>query len=136
MDAHAEVRALLAEMTAKIANIPLRPAMHRELQDLSDQIETLTKAYMEPTPTACPWKQLGFSHQESRIMALLHKRKGQIVVYDSLLNMLYPNGWVPADAINTLKVFMVKIRSKLKGVPLPYRVETIWATGFRLTEIA
>lgn len=121
MNAQQEVRKLLDVMLASPANSPAA-------QRASDQIQVICSGYMEPDQTPAGIN-LGLSTSRSNVFGLLHKRKGQTVSREALLNVCDHQ----ADSDPYLKIVDVhvcRIRKALKGSPL--EIETIRGVGYRL----
>ena len=71
------------------------------------------------------WKLTGL---ETRIVLILHRRKGAVVNKESLLSALYDNS-PETPAIKIIDVFVCKIRAKV-GADF---IATAWGHGYRLT---
>jgi DNA-binding response OmpR family regulator len=123
MNAQQEVERLLAQIRVLTNN----PAVVRA----SDQIEVLTRAYMEPPETFLP--DIHFTRAERRMLDLLRSRVGKTVSRDALQDASGFDRTEPAHS-KTLDVQLCRLRAKLKQFAIPYHIETDYGTGFRLCE--
>lgn len=60
-------------------------------------------------------------------------RSGGLVTREALIDLLYgddPNGG-PEDPLDSIKIFIHKIRKKIIVAELPIRIDTVWGQGWR-----
>jgi DNA-binding response OmpR family regulator len=95
----------------------------------SDSLSCFATAHLTPS-VEDKWRDMGMTRQEGAIADALHARLGKVVSSETVLNAIYFDraGDHPGDEI--VRVFICKIRQKLKGTP--YRIETIWGQGYSM----
>lgn len=128
--AHEQVRALLGEMR-DISRLAHADWAIRRSEELSDSIETITRAYMDPGESLRDWG-VHLSRKEQQIAAILHKRLGCIVTRNSLMDALYfddPNGGPDGKIVD---VFVCKLRKKLIGSG--FMIKSIHGIGYSMHE--
>jgi DNA-binding response OmpR family regulator len=128
-DAHAQVRALLTQMRMVACG---NAVMHKKLEEISDSIEVLTRAYMEPGIESF-WLSCGLTETQRRIIAHLAQTPGRVVRKRQIHDALYFDR-IDAPEPKLVDVMICKIRQQLKKFNAPYRIETVWGTGYRLLE--
>lgn len=102
----ADVLALLDQMRKAARNPVL-------VRDLSDQLEVLVMAYLEPVVDD-PVPGVKFTRCQRRIVARLMERIGQTVRRDSLMNAMYFDRPDEEPDIKIVDVLVCQIRKKLK----------------------
>ena len=132
-DCATEVRGLLTLMRK---HLKARGALDRTVSDLSDRIELLSMAYADPEPREIAWQRAGFTMQEARVVAILKAHLGVAVSRVAILDAMYFDREAPEGERKSLDVHLCRIRRKLKRVEHPYRVETVWAFGFRMVALS
>lgn len=118
LNAHDEVERLLDQIRA------ISPSQAVELA--SNQISALCGAYMEEIEEL-PGREYNLSPGEAKVLALLLRKRGKIVSREALFTASALN---EETEIKTIDVRICKLRQKLPADK--YKIETIWATGFRL----
>lgn len=125
-DAHAEVRNLCEQIATISKHDP-------RIQRLTDEIETITKAYLEPRDVLEVWEQWKLSTLQARVAHLLHKRLGMNISRDAIMNALYfdrhPDE-VPVEKI--LNVTVCHINKKFTKHGAPYKIENVWGRGYKM----
>jgi DNA-binding response OmpR family regulator len=121
--AYSEVRKLLAQIRAVTSNPVVEQA--------SDQIEVLCRAYMTPSRDFLP--DIQFSPAERRMLDLLKARLGKTVSKDRLM-----------DAIDSLSddhrnpkvidVLICRMRAKFEANKASFHIQTDRGEGYRLCE--
>ena len=112
--------------------------MHRAAGDantvrkLSDQMEVLVRSHMAPVYID-DFPGLRLTAAEARVMARLKSHAGEIVTYTALLDALYFDKALEADA-NILKVHVCHLRRKIKAENYPAIIETIYGVGYKLVD--
>lgn len=123
--ARTEVLALIEQMH-RAAKTPIR------VHQISDQLEMLARTYLAPT-IPDPFPERTFTKTQARILARLQESEGEIVTRDQLMDAVYFDSHSePVPKI--LDVFICKLRKKLAGTQ--YRIESVWAQGFRMSRAA
>lgn len=120
--AHQQVTSLIEDMKSA-ANNP------RRMDEISNEISVLTRAYMEPS-IAPEWERFKFTPTQRRIIVLLNARLGTVVERSNILDALYfdkPNGEADSPIINVL---ICLIRKKLIGSG--YTITNSHGIGYRL----
>lgn len=128
VSAHETVRALLDDIRGELVARNIRSV---KIDEATDDIETLTKAYMDHGESH-DWDGLRMTPKERAIAEYLRARMGKTVSRDAIMNALYfddPNG---GPDIKIIDVFMCKLRRKLIGSG--FRIETDHVIGYRMTE--
>nr|WP_236638363.1 winged helix-turn-helix domain-containing protein [Mangrovicoccus ximenensis] len=104
---------------------------HAEREDRSEEIEFLTGAPEDHVR----WRQeFGIAPIEARVFAALHADLGKVVLKDTLLRRAYWGRIDEAPSLKMIDVSVCKLRAKLTG--RAWAIETVWGTGYRLTEVA
>lgn len=111
---------LEAKITAILRRVQQFASHHRQVEGA-----TLSEDGVLTTPAG----QAQLSPTETKILAVLFEKAGQLVSKTSLLDKLWEGG----DFIdpNTLSVNMTRLRKKLRGVDFD-RIETVRGEGYRL----
>lgn len=146
--AHEQVGALLGELRAYVAASAVNPKRIARIDELTDEISTLTRAYMTPG-SSYDWTPFGLTAMEQRYIEVLYAKFGQLVRKDALLDAAYFDrnlDDVPFGKI--VDVIISKIRIKGFGSPnppasarrtpgknytsAPFEILTVWGRGYRL----
>lgn len=114
-----EIERLLAQIRV-ITSSPV-------VEEASNRISVLCGAYMEQI-APLPKLQKHITPGEAKTLALLLKRRGQIVSNESIVNVCSPN----PDAM--LKLASVHICRLRRALPPEYIIETVWGIGYRLAK--
>lgn len=125
IDPQAQVLGLLAEMH-RVAKNPV------EVHTVSDQLEVLVRSHMAPAYVD-EFPGIRLSDSQARILARLSRDKGKTVRYSVLLDALYFDKADEAEP-NVLKVFICKLRGKLRAAGSNFNIETNWGVGYSLCE--
>lgn len=132
MNAHEQVVHLLNEM--RVCGYG-RGNLAR-MDELSDSIETITKAYMVPTDPGqdalgC---RVHLTYKERAVAELLRTRLNRIVAKSSISDMLYFDRPNTFPDIKIIDVFVCKLRSKGFGAggDAPFEILTEWGSGYRM----
>lgn len=89
-------------------------------------------AVVKAQPLASIQVLFGLTVLEGRLLATLSD--GRIHSKESLLSSLYFDRADDAPEIKIVDVFVCKLRKKLVGYPI--RIDTVWATGYRVADPA
>ena len=127
MTAQDEVRKLLDQINIRTKHDPV-------VENLTTLIETVTAAYLVPAPQE--QERQVFTPLQARIFELLASRPGRLCTFDALMNAAYfdrpINDW-PDERL--LKVVICHIRRRLALAKSRYRIESVWASGFKLVPV-
>lgn len=127
--AHAEVIALLDDLRQRAERMQM-PEIDR-FYEATDQIETITKTYMEPR-VSFDWRPYRLTQCEERLIEALHARLGETVTKHALMNALYFDSPDDEPSIKIIDIFVHKIRRKIPNSP--FDLQTVWGRGYRLEE--
>lgn len=146
--AHEQVCALLGEMRAYIAASAVNPKRIARIDELSEEISTLTRAYMTPG-SSYDWSLFNLTAMEERYIEILYAKFGQLIRKDSLLDAVYFDrnaDEVPFGKI--VDVIIHKIRMKGFGpnnparrdgrkpgknyTSAPFEIVTVWGRGYKM----
>lgn len=120
MNAYQEVERLLSE----ISQAAKSPAIIRKTEEIS----VLCRAYMEPDQ-AEPFPEVFTTPSRRKMLALLIKRKGQVVSRSALMDCLAHDDFEPDSRI--VDVHICQLRQALINTKYENMIETVWGTGFR-----
>lgn len=129
-DAHKAAELLFEQLYASIEGNP-------KAEKITDQIASLTLAYLEPTVESDYWRRYGMTPYMGKMCQLLHKRMGQVVTKTALQSASYGqfNNHLAQDSdIKVVDVRICCIRKLLKQHNAPYEIETVWGQGYRMKE--
>jgi len=123
LSAHQQVVSLLAHLKRVAFSDPKR------FDEISDQIETITRAYMIPT-VGDAFDELDLSHYERRVLEAIAARGGRTVNKSGLMDAVYFDR-PPCDVpdIKVIDVFVLKIRRKMRGTA--HWIATDFGVGYR-----
>lgn len=131
MDAHAQLRAQLNVIHGELAARGIHSA---KIENATYSIETLSRAYMEPTERFDWVGDVHLTKTERRIVGLLHRRMGSTVNHDALWGAVYfddeDSGEHISDPRKIMQIFICKIRKELTNSA--YRIETDFGIGYRM----
>lgn len=127
-----QTRVSVERLFREMEQIIDRPVIDRDrLLDCTHQIATITRAVIAPLGDAEQWRPYRLTFTEARIASFLFAKIGQPVRTDTLMAALYFDRAVDDVPTETMtKVLACKIRKKLANSP--YRIETVWAEGYRM----
>lgn len=146
--AHEQVGALLGELRAYVAASAVNPKRIARIDELTDEISTITRAYMTPG-ASYDWSPFNLTAMEERYIGVLYAKLGRLVRKDALLDAAYfdRNG-DDAPFGKIVDVIICKIRTKGFGTdsPIPnarrtpgknytsapFEILTIWGRGYRM----
>ena len=132
MNAQQQVSDLLAKMMDVVASKNGGKIPH-DFERMSDEISTLTSAYLLPSPLPDEFDNIGITKSHMRIVALLHARLGRLVSKSAIFDAVYfDKSECDIADIKIIDIFICKIRPKLESTP--YRIETVWGQGFRMVK--
>lgn len=125
-DAHRLIEQLYDELDKRNLN-------RDTIRELTDEISTMVMIQAEPE-VDMSLRDIGFSPAESEIVNFMRCRLGKVVRKDVLANCYKRNNprGERDDPDNCIGVHVCKIRKKLKQTELPYRIETIRPSGYRM----
>lgn len=130
--AHDQVRSLIDEIR-HICNA--HGIKTRRLEEVSDSIETITKAYMV-SEERCNWDELRLTKTERRIAELLHKNMGRATTPDALWDAIYfddpNNGEHITNPTKLVQVFICKMRKSFERHKSIFAIETAQGVGYRM----
>ena len=124
---HADVVRLLGELRAQFVLATPNPPDH--FDELTGEIETITKAYMVPSVDE-QWARYKFSPTQHRLMNCLSRYIGRSVTTERLMDALYYDRMSEPPGDKNVHVQIHKCREKLKGSA--YRIENAHGLGYRL----
>lgn len=147
--AHEQVGALLGELRAYVAASAVNPKRIARIDELTDEISTITRAYMTPSGSSDDWSPYNLTAMEERYIGVLYAKLGRLVRKDALLDAAYfdrNSDDVPFGKI--VDVIICKIRTKgfgpdnptpnIRRLPgrnytsAPFEIQTVWGRGYRM----
>lgn len=123
MEAQQEVRKLLDQIRV-IAPSPV-------VDKCTNAIEALCMAHMAPEIPNLVSK-LNLTPTQAIVFGLLHKKLGQIVRHESIIQAIWFLDNAPECAVNSVKVHIHHIRPKIK--PHGFDIKNYHGIGYSLTE--
>lgn len=106
------------------------------LEELQDEVliarQRLDALRRDDNPSFRIAVELGMSGKEKLIFQLMHMRMDSIVRKETMMDWLYSDQLDIPDS-KIIDVFICKMRKKL--VDTPYKIETIWGTGYQLSQM-
>lgn len=131
LNVQGQVSALIDEMRGALASHNVQ-----KFEAASDSLEVLVMAHTEPVPREFVWDRTKLTNQQRRMLTLLHSRLGKETSRDSLLSAIYFDyGDRPECDRKTIDVHICRIRKVLKDIVAPYRIETVWNYGFKMSAL-
>lgn len=132
-DAHAEVQRLLGEIRQHANVFAENSKTRRAIECASDQIETITRAHMQPKADWFGWEDYGLTTSEARVAGMLQVKFGKTMTREAIMDALY---WsrsaddVPLPKI--VDVLVSKANKKLRAHNAPFIIDNVWGRGYRL----
>jgi DNA-binding response OmpR family regulator len=106
-----------SEAMAAAAMIPLNPATY------DSEIRRMVGPHGEARLT----------RSEHTVLMCLARRRGMLVTWDALVGALWEPDNEPEAALNAVKVYICRLRAKLRRVGEGAMIETVWGAGFVLS---
>ena len=145
---HAHVEALLGELRAYVAASAVNPKRIARIDELTDEISTITRAYMVPG-SSYDWTPFHLTVTEERYVEILYARLGRLVRKESILDAAYfDRNYDAVPDTKIVDVIICKIRTKgfgtanpipnVRRVPgknytsAPFEILTEWGRGYRM----
>ena len=100
---------------------------------LSDEVEILRM--VEALPAIGDWKEYGLTKHEAKMLTAIRNAGNRGLTHSNLVMAVYADkpvtDWPDSE---TLKVFMCRIRKKLKQSKATFAIETIHGEGYKWRE--
>lgn len=125
-DVRSEVKALLYSMRNA-----LEAGAYGRCYQLTNQMEVLTRSYLEPAIDPLPGVRL--TRIEARLAGRLVQAKGKPVTKPQLMDAIYFDRAGDDPDVKIIDVFVCKLRRKLAGTR--FSVETVWGMGYALKAV-
>lgn len=120
-----DVHHLLGEMRALLIE-------NKRFNELSDQLETLVMAHIEPREPD-PWiRAYGLTVMQARLATFLHSKLGKDCSRHAIMNALYFERPNEEPDMKTLDVYVCHIRRKIKDSQ--YQIVNVWGKGYKMIE--